>query len=214
MEFLRLLLERTESDPRSSLSSYRQLIIRAIRDNSSFDLLVEEILLLISEDIPSENHVRHGVHAAHVAMHGGSASASAHASTVSEDVINDLLDNNMAAASMASASGSNTAVLENRVRFLESVVLEANKRQRTVHPCKFWGVNSTTGQLSCSREVATGNCPFANHHDPTVRSPAADIWVPAAQFLASQPSPYGVQPVPLQPPSGAAATGQPLRQTL
>jgi hypothetical protein len=212
MEMLQLLLARTESNSNSGLSEYRTLIKKAIRLDSSFDELIEEILLSLAEDVPSENHLHQGIHAAHIALHGASASASAHSANAA-DVINDILDHGEGSANMAIGSGVHFSELETRIRNLEQGHGGEAKRPRVSYPCHFWGLDSATGRRSCSREVALGYCPYAHHHDPTIMTPATQRWVSSQELLVSNPGPHG-PPAPIQSPIGATGSGQSLRPSL
>jgi len=200
LELLEMLRKRLESNPHSEIFMYRQMVLAAEESNRPHEELFKDIDNKLAKDTPSQNHLDAAIHAAHAAVHGRSASASAHSSTATE-ILNDVLDHNSAHSYMAIGTGSNNPQLESRIRVLESELLNNNKRTRFA-PCKFWGLDQLTGIRSCGRQTATNSCPFASYHDPTILTPAAEKWLSHEEFLATRASPFGSAHAPM-PPAGA-----------
>ena len=213
---LQAVRERLESNPHSEIFMYRELVLAAEENDRPYKELSTTIIKKLAKDTPSLNHLQSAIHAAHAAVHGHAhGSASSH-SAIASDVINDLLDHGTGSANMAIGSGSQLDSLATRVRFLEQAHGGEIKRSRSSYPCVFWGVDPATGRRSCSREEATGTCPYDHHHYKDITVPAEKKWttaISAQEILAINPGPYGPPP-PIQSPLGAPGLGQSLRPSL
>jgi len=202
-EKLIMLRDRMESNPSSEIASYRKLVLDALRLGTPFADLCEEISTALAEDLPSENHVRPGIHAAFAALHGSSANASANSSHV---LIGEILDVNQQLQATASANMGSASQLETRVRQLEEQLGGDVKRPRIQqpYPCKFWGADAS-GHLSCSREVKSGHCDYKHLHFPTVTTPPVSRWLNPAEMASM----YGSS-APTTSGSSQAGLGQSL----